>query len=248
MAQMTELFVRAAARASGGLHRPRAAAVMQRVGAADRRRRQRRSDHRDRHRAARKLIQMSSQKAPPRQEVLDELIDEKLKIQRGQALRHRGPDTEVDQSFAAMAQPDAPDDRPADPDARQVRHQPSTLKRASAPTSSGSSWCAAAISRGCRSATRTCSRPRSTPDGSGRLRLHAAADPVLRAARRATRAAIEARKREAEALRRASGAATRALPSPARCEDVAVRDQVIAAPPTFRPNCARCSTACRSAS
>ena len=36
-----------------------------------------------------KLTQLSTHKAPPRQEVLEELIDEKLKIQRGQALRTR---------------------------------------------------------------------------------------------------------------------------------------------------------------
>ena len=37
-----------------------------------------------------KLIQLSTQKTPSRQEVLDELIDDKLKVQLAQALHRRG--------------------------------------------------------------------------------------------------------------------------------------------------------------
>ena len=37
-----------------------------------------------------RLIQLSTQKTPSRQEVLDELIDDKLKVQLAQALHRRG--------------------------------------------------------------------------------------------------------------------------------------------------------------
>ena len=75
-----------------------------RAGPAGRRDRQWRADHRARHRAAQQAQRsLSTHKAPPRQEVLDELINEKLKIKEGkrfglevtdfggrQCLRHDG--------------------------------------------------------------------------------------------------------------------------------------------------------------
>jgi peptidyl-prolyl cis-trans isomerase SurA len=51
-----------------------------------------------------KLIQTSTRKAPSRQEVLDELIDEQLKLQTGKRYRLQVSDTEVDNVFAGMAQ------------------------------------------------------------------------------------------------------------------------------------------------
>jgi peptidyl-prolyl cis-trans isomerase SurA len=53
-----------------------------------------------------KLIEVSSQthKAPPRQEVLDELINEKLKIREGKKWGMEASDTEVEQAFASTAQ------------------------------------------------------------------------------------------------------------------------------------------------
>ncbi len=51
-----------------------------------------------------KLMQISSQgKAPARQQVLDELINEKLKVKEAKRFGLDVPDSEVDQSFAAMA-------------------------------------------------------------------------------------------------------------------------------------------------
>jgi peptidyl-prolyl cis-trans isomerase SurA len=51
-----------------------------------------------------KLIQTSTNKAPSRQQVLDELIDEQLKLQTGKRYRLQVSDTEVDNVFAGMAQ------------------------------------------------------------------------------------------------------------------------------------------------
>jgi len=50
-----------------------------------------------------KLIQLTEQKAFPRQQVLDQLIDEKLKVREGRRWGIEASDKEVDNSFAAMA-------------------------------------------------------------------------------------------------------------------------------------------------
>jgi peptidyl-prolyl cis-trans isomerase SurA len=49
-----------------------------------------------------KLIEVSTRKAPPRQEALDELIDEKLKLQVGKKYGLEIPDKDIDSSFATM--------------------------------------------------------------------------------------------------------------------------------------------------
>jgi peptidyl-prolyl cis-trans isomerase SurA len=50
-----------------------------------------------------KLTQLSTHKAPPRQEVLEELINEKLKIKEAKRFGLEVTDQEVDQSYATMA-------------------------------------------------------------------------------------------------------------------------------------------------
>jgi peptidyl-prolyl cis-trans isomerase SurA len=50
-----------------------------------------------------KLEQLSTQKMPPRQKVLDELIDEKLKIREAKKFGLDASNGEVDQAYAAMA-------------------------------------------------------------------------------------------------------------------------------------------------
>ena len=50
-----------------------------------------------------KLTQLSTQKAPPRQEVLEELINERLKIREGKRWGLEIPNSEVDQAYATMA-------------------------------------------------------------------------------------------------------------------------------------------------
>jgi peptidyl-prolyl cis-trans isomerase SurA len=50
-----------------------------------------------------KLVEISTHKAPSRQEALDELIDEKLKVQIGKRYGLDVPEKDVDSSFSAMA-------------------------------------------------------------------------------------------------------------------------------------------------
>jgi peptidyl-prolyl cis-trans isomerase SurA len=50
-----------------------------------------------------KLIQLISHKTPPRQEVIDELIDEKLKVFFAKRYRLEASDTDVDTAYADMA-------------------------------------------------------------------------------------------------------------------------------------------------
>lgn len=51
----------------------------------------------------RKLIQLSTRKAPTRQQVIDELIDETLKVREGKRWTMVVSDAEVDRAFATMA-------------------------------------------------------------------------------------------------------------------------------------------------
>jgi len=50
-----------------------------------------------------KLIEVSTHKAPSRQEALDELIDEKLKVQIGKRYGLEIPEKDIDSSFSSMA-------------------------------------------------------------------------------------------------------------------------------------------------
>jgi peptidyl-prolyl cis-trans isomerase SurA len=50
-----------------------------------------------------KLIQLSTQKAPPRQEVLDELIDDKLKVQLSKRYIAEVPKREIENAYASIA-------------------------------------------------------------------------------------------------------------------------------------------------
>lgn len=50
-----------------------------------------------------RLIQLSTQKAPPRQEVLDELIDDRLKVQLSKRYIAEVPKREIDSAFASIA-------------------------------------------------------------------------------------------------------------------------------------------------
>ncbi len=50
-----------------------------------------------------KFNQLSTQKAPPRQEVIDELITEKLKVREAKKFGLEVSDTDIDSSLTAMA-------------------------------------------------------------------------------------------------------------------------------------------------
>src|SRR6266545_6411400 len=49
-----------------------------------------------------KLIQLSSHKTPPRQEVLDELINEKLKVREAKKWGLEIPTSDIDNAYATM--------------------------------------------------------------------------------------------------------------------------------------------------
>ena len=68
-------------------------------GPAGRGRRQRRADHRLDIEQRSKLTQLSTHKVPPRQEVLDELINEKLKVQEGKKCGLEITNSEVDSAL-----------------------------------------------------------------------------------------------------------------------------------------------------
>ena len=72
-------------------------------GAARHRARQRRSHHGFRHRTAQQADPADPNKTPARQEVIDELIDEKLKLQLLKRFTIEGMDLEVDSAYANMA-------------------------------------------------------------------------------------------------------------------------------------------------
>ena len=98
-----------------------------------------------------KLIQLTTRKTPPRQEVVDELIDEKLKVIFAKRYRLEASDTDVEAAYADMA--------------RRMRNTrggtvenlvatgcrlPTRSRIAFAPRSSGSRSCAENISQACR--------------------------------------------------------------------------------------------------
>ena len=178
-----------------------------------------------------KFIQLSTHKTPTRKEVIEELIDEKLKIQLGQEYGIEGIDNDVDNAYANMAQPHAHDAEAVHREARQGRRQaPTRSSRASRPTSIWSQMVRGTLSeRACRSATRTSSdscRPRSRTTKNV-VGYEYTLRPILFVVPRGSPpAAFEARSKEAEALRAASRVATRASRSRARLRDVAVREQV----------------------
>ena len=74
-----------------------------RPGAADRCRRERRTDHRARHRAAVQAQPAVAHKVPARQEFLDELITEILKVKEAKQWGLEVTDSEVDAAFGTMA-------------------------------------------------------------------------------------------------------------------------------------------------
>ena len=70
-----------------------------------------------------KFLQITSQKAPPRQEVLDQLIDEKLKVREAKRWGMEISDSEVKSSFATHGQSDEHVVRAIDPAACKIGHQ-----------------------------------------------------------------------------------------------------------------------------
>ena len=85
-----------------------------------------------------KFILLTTQKPPPRQEVLDQLIDEKLKIREAQALGHRGHRPGGRQQLLRHGAPDGAIGRAIDPEPGARRAStPARSRRGSGRTSSG---------------------------------------------------------------------------------------------------------------
>ncbi len=70
-----------------------------------------------------KFIVLTDQKPPPRQQVLDQLIDEKLKIREGKRWGIEASDADVDSSYAGMARRMQQIQRAVDPGAGPKGHQ-----------------------------------------------------------------------------------------------------------------------------
>ena len=200
-----------------------------------------------------KLIQLSTHKTPSRQEVLDELIDEKLKIQLLKRYSIDGIDKDVDNAFANMARRMRATPKQFTEQLAQGRRDArARSSRASGPRSSGARSSAAGSRAASSSATRTSWRSSraSKPDerGDRRLRLHAAPDPVRRAARIAAGRVRGARK-EAEALRARFQSCEEGIAfARALARRRGARRRWSRARPTCRRRCAKSSTRPRSAS
>ena len=179
-----------------------------------------------------KLIQLSTHKAPARQEVIDELIDEKLKIKEGKRWGIEVTDSEVDSAFADMAQPDADD---ADQLTQMLAKSGVNAGTLKARIRADMVWQQLVRGRyqsslqvgekdilSCRDANKADAKRTSAA-----LRLHAAADPVPGAAGLAPRPSIEGAQGEAEALRGRFKSCDEGLRVARALRDVAVRDQVI---------------------
>ena len=177
-----------------------------------------------------KLIQLSTQKVASAQEVLDQLIDEKLKMREAKRWGIDVTDTEVDSSLRHDGEPHAAYGRAVDPELGEagvnVQHAQSADQ--------GRHRLAAAGPRplSVEPADRRQGypSPRSNDERRTRrrrLRLHAAADPVPGAAGLAGRDLSRRRKREAEALRGRFKGCAESIPIARAHRDVAVRDQVI---------------------
>ena len=194
-----------------------------------------------------KLTQLSTQKPPARQDVIDELINEKLKVREAKKFGFEVSDAEVDSALprwrAACGLR-----RAADPTAGQIRHQ---HRHAQAPHP-----------RRHRVAANRARTIRDDPAGRREGYPHGDGFEVRRQARASTTRCARScswsrpgRRRPsstgASAKRKpcaaASRAARRALPSPALSRTWRSASRSSAARPTFRWSCARCSTASRSA-
>ena len=172
-----------------------------------------------------KLTQISTHKAPPRQEVLDELIDEKLKVREAKKWGLEIPDTEVDHGLRHHGEPHADDRGPDDANAGQVGYRPQHPQN----SHPRRHHLVAARARALpvEPADRREGRAhRRQGRRDGRLRLHAAPDPVHRGARIAGGGDRGAQAQSGGPARRFKGC-EEGIPFVRALKDVAVRDQVI---------------------
>ena len=194
-----------------------------------------------------KLNQLSTHKAPARQEVLDELINEKLKVKEAKKFGLEIPSSEVDTAYASMAS--------------RMRITPEQLTEQLAKSGVNAATLKARIKADITWSQLVRGRYQSSLQIGDKDILTAmesksndtvSYDYTLRpilffVPPGSPETFVDGRKREAEALRgRFQGCDDGiTLPAPSRTSPCAIRS--FAARLTFRRSCARCSTASRSA-
>ena len=176
-----------------------------------------------------KFIQMSTQKAPPRKEALDVLIDETLEIKEAKRFNIEVPDSEVDSAFANVAKNMNTDVPKLTEILAKGGASAATLKHQ---LRAQLAW--SALVRGRYKA----SLEIADSDVEAQLDLHKPEDknqvgyeyilrPVLFVVPRGSPdAAFDARKRDADALRVRFQTCAEGIPFARALQEVAVRDQV----------------------
>ena len=176
----------------------------------------------------RNKLNVLSHKAATRQQVIDELIDEKVKIKEAKKFGVDPSASDIDSAFAQMSSRmrTTPDQltkiarSPGHP--RRKRSRPASRR-----TWSGAAWCAAGSRRACRSAKRTSPRAvEVNADDKDKPQTESfeyqMRPIVLIVPRGAAPAAIEIRRKEAEALRarvQSCDEANRSFQIHAECRD-----------------------------
>ena len=177
-----------------------------------------------------KFIQVTSQKAPPRQEVLDQLIDEKLKVREAKRWGMDIPNSEVDSSFATMASRMNMSSAQLTQSLQNRASMPARSRPASRRTLHGSNSSAAAISRDCIRPTGRCCRfwNRKSAEDRETVGYEYVMRPILFLVPPGSPDAIfQNRRKEAEALRGRFRGCEEGIPMVRAMRDVAVRDQVV---------------------
>lgn len=180
-----------------------------------------------------KFNQLATRKVPSRKDVIDELIDEKLKIQVGQRYKMKVPDKDVDSSYAQMGQRmNLTADQLTQMLARSGVH-PGTLKSR---IRADITW--QQIVRGKFQASfqfrdkdilaMIDNKDTSGDDADGKMTAYTyVIRPILFIVPKgASKAQFEARRREAEAMRARFDGCDRGLAFARALRDVIVRDQV----------------------
>jgi peptidyl-prolyl cis-trans isomerase SurA len=173
-----------------------------------------------------KFIVLSTQKSPPRQEVLDQLIDEKLKIREGRRWGIEASDKEVESNFSGMARRMGQSGDQLTQTLAQKGVHANTLK---ARIRADIVW--QNLIRGRYQSRLQLSDKEvleaTKPDERDSVGYDYALRPILfLVAPGAPAATYDARRREAEALRKSFKGCTESIPSVRAMRGVAVRAQV----------------------
>jgi peptidyl-prolyl cis-trans isomerase SurA len=177
-----------------------------------------------------KFLLLTGQKQVPRQQVLDQLIDEKLKIREGKRWGIEVSDAEVNNSYARMAQGMRQSSEQLTQSLAQKGINASTLK---ARTRADIVW--QQLIRGRYQARLQLTDPEvlerlkaKNPEASDTVGYDYLLRPILFLVTPGSPASTyESRRREAEALRKSFKGCTESIPAVRAMRDVAVRDQVV---------------------